>query len=103
MNKASSAIENSQGQIFLRNATGLTREVSLLDAFIMNTFGMNIAVGAVFLFLQAPAFFPNGNMLVARHQVRSRTPGRERCRPQPPAICFRARGSDARDTSWIGG
>ncbi len=62
MEKASSAIE---GKMFLRNATGLRREVSLLDAFIMNTFGMNIAVGAVFLFLQAPAFFPNGNMLVA--------------------------------------
>src|SRR5260370_3392442 len=31
----------------------------------MNTFGMNIAVGAVFLFLQAPAYFPQGNMLVA--------------------------------------
>src|SRR5712671_3577705 len=62
MNKASSAIE---GNIFLRNATGLRREVSLFDAFIMNTFGMNIAVGAVFLFLQAPAYFPQGNMLVA--------------------------------------
>jgi len=51
--------------MFLRNATGLIREVSLLDAFIMNTFGMNIAVGAVFLFLQAPVFFPQGNMLLA--------------------------------------
>src|SRR5712692_10745422 len=65
MNKASSAIEGNQGNIFLRNATGLRREVSLFDAFIMNTFGMNIAVGAVFLFLQAPAYFPQGNMLVA--------------------------------------
>nr|HET6902964.1 amino acid permease [Ktedonobacteraceae bacterium] len=65
MNKASSAIEGSKEKMFLRNATGLLREVSLLDAFIMNTFGMNIAVGAVFLFLQAPAFFPQGNMLVA--------------------------------------
>src|SRR5229473_912236 len=65
MNKASSAFEGSQGKMFLRNATGLIREVSLLDAFLMNTFGMNIAVGAVFLFLQAPAFFPRGNMLVA--------------------------------------
>src|SRR5258707_8827107 len=63
MSKASSA--SSQGEMFLRNATGLRREVSLLDAFIMNTFGMNIAVGAVFLFLQAPAYFPQGNMLVA--------------------------------------
>jgi amino acid transporter len=62
MEKASSGVE---GQMFLRNATGLRREVSLLDAFIMNTFGMNIAIGAVFLFLQAPAFFPDGNMLVA--------------------------------------
>src|SRR6202165_3402703 len=54
-----------QGKMFLRQATGLVREVSLLDAFIMNTFGMNVAVGAVFLFLQAPADFPNGNMLLA--------------------------------------
>src|SRR5947209_485105 len=65
MNKASSAVEGSSGKMFLRNATGLIREVSLLDAFIMNTFGMNIAVGAVFLFLQAPVFFPHGNMLLA--------------------------------------
>jgi len=65
MSKASSAIEGNQGNIFLRNATGLRREVSMFDAFIMNTFGMNIAVGAVFLFLQAPAYFPQGNMLVA--------------------------------------
>lgn len=70
MNKASSAsnspaITNTAGKFFLRNATGLRREVSGLDAFIMNTFGMNIAVGAVLLFLQAPSYFPQGNMLVA--------------------------------------
>jgi amino acid transporter len=51
--------------VFLRKATGLVREVSLIDALIMNTLGMNVAVGAVFLFLQAPANFPNGNMLLA--------------------------------------
>jgi amino acid transporter len=51
--------------VFSRNATGLVREVSLFDAFVMNTLGMNVAVGAVFLFLQAPAAFPNGNMLLA--------------------------------------
>jgi amino acid transporter len=65
MKKASSIAEGLHGKIFLRNATGLRREVSALDAFIMNTFGMNIAVGAVFLFLQAPAYFPQGNMLLA--------------------------------------
>lgn len=51
--------------VFLRKATGLVREVSMLDALLMNTLGMNVAVGGVFLFLQAPADFPNGNMLVA--------------------------------------
>jgi amino acid transporter len=51
--------------VFLRKATGLVREVSLVDALIMNTLGMNVAVGAVFLFLQAPANFPNGSMLLA--------------------------------------
>jgi amino acid transporter len=51
--------------VFLRRATGLVREVGLFDAFVMNTIGMNVAIGAVFLFLQAPAFFPNGNMLLA--------------------------------------
>jgi hypothetical protein len=55
MEKASSAIE---GKMFLRNATGLRREVSLLDAFIMNTFGMNIAVGAVFCSCRPPRFSP---------------------------------------------
>jgi len=65
MNTVPSTTRMGQGSVFLRNATGLVREVSLLDAFIMNTFGMNIAVGAVFLFLQAPADFPQGNMLVA--------------------------------------
>ena len=51
--------------VFLRKATGLVREVGLFDAFVMNTIGMNVAIGAVFLFLQAPAFFPAGNMLLA--------------------------------------
>jgi amino acid transporter len=50
---------------FARKATGLVREVSGTDALIMNTIGMNLGVGAVFLFLQAPANFPRGSMLVA--------------------------------------
>lgn len=51
--------------VFLRRSTGLVREVSLLDATLMNSIGMNVGIGAFFLFLQAPAAFPNGNMLVA--------------------------------------
>jgi amino acid transporter len=50
---------------FTRNATGLVREVSATDALIMNTIGMNVAVGSVFLFLQAPVLFPRGSMLLA--------------------------------------
>jgi amino acid transporter len=53
------------GQLFVRNATGLVREVSKWDALIMNTLGMNVALGAIFLLLQAPGDFPGGNMLLA--------------------------------------
>jgi amino acid transporter len=61
-----SSISLQEGRgIFLRKATGLVREVSLFDAFVMNTLGMNVAVGGVFLFLQAPADFPGGSMLLA--------------------------------------
>ncbi|MFG1705326.1 APC family permease [Nonomuraea sp. M3C6] len=54
-----------QAGVFVRNATGLIREVSFFDAFVMNTFGMNVAVGAVFLFLQAQTAFSGGNMLLS--------------------------------------
>ena len=53
------------GQLFVRNATGLVREVSKWDALIMNTLGMNVALGAIFLLLQAPGDFPGGSMLLA--------------------------------------
>jgi len=65
MSTAASIGKGGTTGVFLRKATGLVREVSMIDALIMNTLGMNVAVGAVFLFLQAPANFPNGNMLVA--------------------------------------
>jgi len=50
---------------FTRNATGLVREVSVWDALIMNTLGMNVAVGSVLLLQQAPAIFPGGNMVLS--------------------------------------
>jgi amino acid transporter len=56
---------DEQAGVFVRNSTGLIREVSFLDAFIMNTFGMNVAVGGVYLYLQAQTAFPGGNMLLA--------------------------------------
>jgi len=41
------------------------REVSLIDALLMNSIGMNVGIGAVFLFLQAQSFFPAGSMIAA--------------------------------------
>ena len=51
--------------LFLRKATGLVREISATDAFLMNAVGMNVGLGALFMLQQAPAFFPAGNMVVA--------------------------------------
>lgn len=53
------------GGLFVRNATGLVRQVSLSDMLIMNTIGMNLGIGVIFLILQAQSFFPAGNMIVA--------------------------------------
>ena len=50
---------------FTRNATGLIREVSMWDALIMNTLGMNVAIGSVLLLQQAPAIFPGGSMVLS--------------------------------------
>ncbi len=62
---AQAQIEQPGGGVFLRKSTGLVREVSLFDAFVMNTIGMNVAIGAVFLFLQAQSDFPRGSMLLS--------------------------------------
>jgi amino acid transporter len=64
-NEVSLPSDFGDGQMFVRNATGLVREVSKWDALIMNSLGMNVALGAVFLLLQAPGNFPDGNMLLA--------------------------------------
>src|SRR5436190_1649511 len=50
---------------FTRNATGLVREVSMWDALIMNTLGMNVAIGSVLLLQQAPAIFPGGSLVLS--------------------------------------
>src|ERR1700751_1841511 len=57
--------DDAAAGVFVRNSTGLIREVSLFDAFIMNTLGMNVAVGAVYLFLQAQTAFPGGSMVLS--------------------------------------
>jgi APA family basic amino acid/polyamine antiporter len=51
--------------MFLRKATGLVRDISATDAFLLNAVGMNVGLGALFMLQQAPAFFANGSMVVA--------------------------------------
>jgi amino acid transporter len=51
--------------LFLRKATGLVRDISVTDAFLFNAVGMNVGLGALFMLQQAPAFFPNGSMVIA--------------------------------------
>ena len=65
MTSAPASATGAQDFNFTRNATGLVREVSMWDALIMNTLGMNVAVGSVFLLLQAPAIFPGGSMVLS--------------------------------------
>jgi amino acid transporter len=53
------------GGLFLRKATGLVRDISPVDAFLFNAVGMNVGLGALFMLQQGPAFFPNGNVVIA--------------------------------------
>ncbi len=42
---------------FVREATGLTKELSLLDIFVYNTNNQNIGLGVLFILLFVPAFY----------------------------------------------
>ncbi len=64
MDTITSAAGGGEG-LFLRKATGLVRDISATDAFLFNAVGMNVGLGALFMLQQAPAFFPNGNMIIA--------------------------------------
>jgi amino acid transporter len=61
------AVEAKQaelGGMFLRKATGLVRDVSVWDAVVLNSSGMNIGVGVALLFLWG-ANLPGANLLLA--------------------------------------
>lgn len=51
--------------MFLRKATGLVREVSVLDAVVLNSSGMNVGVGVALLFIWAPYLLTGGSILLA--------------------------------------
>jgi len=55
----------SQPKVFTREATGLIKEISTLDAFWMNLYANSPLLAAVFVFSLAPALFPGGDLVTA--------------------------------------
>lgn len=53
------------GKTFLRQATGLVREIGFLDTFMFNLVWLNIGLGIGVTFSYAPALYPGGNIVVA--------------------------------------
>jgi APA family basic amino acid/polyamine antiporter len=51
--------------LFVRNATGLVRELSAFHALAFNSGFINIGLTIVFMFLYAPSFHPGGSMVLA--------------------------------------
>lgn len=58
------ATRKSAAGNFLREATGLVREVGFFDAFLLNLFWLNIGLGIGITFSFAPAAFPGSNIIV---------------------------------------
>jgi amino acid transporter len=56
--------EGKTSDLFLRKATGLVREVSVWDAIVLNSSGMNVGVGIALLFLWG-ANLPGANFFLA--------------------------------------
>jgi amino acid transporter len=54
----------TSGKGFLRDATGLVREISFLDAYFFNMFFLNIGLGIGITFSFAPAAWPGGNIIL---------------------------------------
>lgn len=47
---------------FVREATGLTKDISLFDVFVYNTNNQNIGIGVMFIILFVPAFYTGASM-----------------------------------------
>ena len=62
---SSSSSSSSRESIFIRNATGLVREVSLFDAFVFNLAANPIGLALVFILGFQIGLFPGANPIVA--------------------------------------
>jgi len=61
----SAARESGSPRVFMRNATGLVRELSPFDAFNLVFSAVLIPVGITQMLSFAPTFWPNANILVS--------------------------------------
>lgn len=50
-------------KLFVREATGLTKDIRPLDIFVYNTNNQNIGIGIAFIILLVPALYPGASML----------------------------------------
>ncbi len=64
VSKGADVKSTGTGGMFLRKATGLVRDVSVWDAIVLNSSGMNIGVGVALLFLWG-AQMPGASILTA--------------------------------------
>ena len=61
----STVSESRSGGLFVREATGLVREMSWFDTFLCGFGILNVALGLVQAFAYAPYVFPGSNMALA--------------------------------------
>ena len=64
-NSSTQAAPGTGTGLFLRKATGLVREVSAVDAAVMNAMSMNLGIGVGLLFIWGPYLLPGGNMMLS--------------------------------------
>ncbi len=50
-------------RLFVREATGLTKDIRPLDVFVYNTNNQNIGIGIAFMILLVPALYPGASMI----------------------------------------
>jgi APA family basic amino acid/polyamine antiporter len=56
--------EGTAPRLFVREATGLTKDIRPLDIFVYNTNNQNIGIGVAFILLLVPALYPGASMVL---------------------------------------
>jgi amino acid transporter len=59
---AASGATSGEVQVFARQATGLTKDIGTLDAFVYNVNNQNIGIGVAFILLFVPGFYAGADL-----------------------------------------